>query len=69
MNDALSSKPNQLTTYTKTEVDDSFSAQLSQQIPGDLAIPFSAPIATGFPIIDDQIIHQGLSCSITFNHL
>ena len=69
MNNALSAKADQSTTYTKTEVHNALADKLRQQTPGDPANPIAAPIATSFSKPNGQIMHQGLSCSITLNHL
>ena len=61
VNEALSAKANQLTTFTKTEVDNALSDKLSKLTAADPANSLGAPMATGFPILTGQIIHQWLS--------
>ena len=54
-------KANKLTTYTKTELDQSLSDKLSQLTAGDPANPLPAPIATSFPILTRKPFIKGLA--------
>ena len=60
VNGALRAKAKQITTYTKTEVDNYFVDKLSQLIVGDLAHPIGAPIGTGFAILAGKSRIRGL---------
>ena len=60
VNGALRAKAKQITTYTKTKVDNYFVDKLSQLIVGDLAHPIGAPIGAGFAILAGKSRIRGL---------